>query len=143
MVLMLDTNVLLEGDGLGFLEKLVKDEFDDVLPHCSVLIPHIVLCELDKHKMSRKDGEVKFRARCAGRFLSDYFDGGNASGGGRIAGQTVEEHTENARRYAGGQNPDDHYLFCGLQYRDRYQVESAVRTLLPITRSRKFQINKP
>ena len=95
--------------GLRFLEKLVKNEFDDVLPHCSVLIPHIVLCELDKHKMSRKDGEVKFRARCAGRFLSDYFDGGNANGDGRIAGQTVEEHTKNARRYAGGENPDDHY----------------------------------
>ncbi|OQV23466.1 hypothetical protein BV898_02586 [Hypsibius exemplaris] len=129
VVLILDTNILLEAAGLDFLEKLIQNRYDDVLPNLSVIIPHIVFLELDSQK-SRRQSDLAYRARCAGRFLSEnlcdhlatsYVDHGASTSRtpGRISGQTLTEFTEIGKKYD-GRIPDDQFLFCCLQYQEKY-----------------------
>lgn len=139
VVLVLDTNILLEEDGLIFLGKLVRNEFDDVVPNLQVIVPHIVFLELDKQK-SRRQGDLAYRARCAVRFLADSLcDELNATAAlgvpstsrpvrsTRIAGQTLAEFTAAAKLHdANAPIADDHFLFCCLQYQERQSLTVAI-----------------
>ena len=70
LVLVLDTNILLEEKGLDFMEKFAKGNFDNFLPSIVIVIPHVVFLELDRQKIGRS-GDVAYKARRAVRFLED------------------------------------------------------------------------
>lgn len=77
-IYILDTNVLL--NDLDII---------NTLPDSTIIIPQIVLVELDKIKFARADLDLKFRARQAGRKLYELTQKGNLSTGVKIGNNSV------------------------------------------------------
>src|SRR3990172_7129924 len=107
-IVVIDTNVLLSDPNALF-----------VYADAEIVIPQIVLSELDKIKVARNDREVRWRGREVSRILFDLSDYGNLTEGIalennsviRVAQYEAEDFPENLSP----KNADDRILGCTLQ----------------------------
>ncbi|CAI8012596.1 Transcriptional protein SWT1 [Geodia barretti] len=120
LYLVLDTNVLLSH--LNFLEEL-KDYAIKGVGKPVLVIPWIVMQELDKHK-SRGNDRLAGKARKAIRLLFSCF----TSNHHRVRCQTMEE-TQTEVNNVSIANNDDRILHCCLLYQTKTQGHSGIVVL--------------
>jgi len=107
-IVVIDTNVLLSDPNALF-----------VYAEAEIVIPQIVLSELDKIKIARNDRDVRWRGREISRTLFDLSDYGNLTEGIaldnnsviRVAQYAAEDFPENLSP----KNADDRILGCAMQ----------------------------
>lgn len=107
-IIVIDTNVLLSDPNALF-----------VYADAEIVIPQIVLSELDKIKVARNDREVRWRGREISRILFDLSSYGDLTGGialdnnafVRVAPYVAEGFPENLSP----KNADDRIVGCALQ----------------------------
>ncbi|XP_055341731.1 uncharacterized protein LOC129590496 [Paramacrobiotus metropolitanus] len=130
VILVVDTNVLLEREGLRFLEDLTDGKYDGPgIPAIQIRVPHVVFLELDRQKNRSGANNLSQRAQTAIRFLHDQLvdhrrlpdsvepKTGLTSPDGyipRFVGQTARDFTRAGKEYQ-QHIDDDHLLFCCLQ----------------------------
>lgn len=112
-IVVIDTNVLLSDPNVLF-----------VYADAEIIIPQIVLSELDKVKVARNDREVKWRGREISRILFELSEYGNLTEGipldnnsiVRVVSSSSEGFPENLNR----KNADDRILGSALQVKSKH-----------------------
>lgn len=107
-IVVIDTNVLLSDPNALF-----------VYAEAEIVIPQIVLSELDKIKVARNDRDVRWRGREISRTLFDLSDYGNLTEGIALDNNSVvrvaQYEAEGFPENLSPKNADDRILGCALQ----------------------------
>ena len=106
-IVVIDTNVLLSDPNVLFL-----------YPDAEVIIPQVVLAELDKVKMVRTDREVRFRGREVSRILFELSKHGALTEGVELDNNSVirvaQTESQDLPKNLSPRNADDRIIGCAI-----------------------------
>ncbi|HEB12068.1 MAG TPA: tetratricopeptide repeat protein [Actinobacteria bacterium] len=106
-IVIIDTNVLLSDPDVLFL-----------YPDAEVIVPQVVLAELDKVKMVRADKEVRFRGREVSRILFELSKHGVLTDGVELDNNSVirvaQTETQDLPKNLSPRNADDRIIGCAI-----------------------------
>lgn len=104
--IIVDTNIFIKD--LTILPKLMNRKFPDNLGYPILVIPYIVLKELENLAHRNQGKPIEQSARAANKFINNQFVGKNT----QFRGQKVSDHNVKMLEVESG---DDHVLNCSLQ----------------------------
>lgn len=104
--IVVDTNIFIKD--LSVLPKLMARQFPDGLGYPIIVIPYIVLKELENLAYKRKGSPIEVTAKMANKYINQQFTAKNA----QIKGQNSADHMKKLLAIESG---DDDVLNCCLQ----------------------------
>lgn len=104
--IVVDTNIFIKD--LSVLPKLMARQFPDGLGYPIIVIPYIVLKELENLAYKRKGSPIEVTAKMANKYINQQFTAKNA----QIKGQNAADHMKKLLAIESG---DDDVLNCCLQ----------------------------
>lgn len=104
--IIVDTNIFIKD--LSVLPRLMKRKFPDPLGYPVLVVPYIVLKELENLSHTKRGTAIDLSAKAANRFINDQFSARNP----QLKGQKAADH---AHKLVQVQSGDDDVLNCGLQ----------------------------